>query len=166
MSSRVSIWLVGFVAVIRLSLTVWQGKHLNSSCLLGQTVKLSRIMATKPTSKLNKSTRLAKTFQQFGFSTLSRQTNRQVEWILDYTFYSDCNLPCIINFKKVKNNHDWGPISKWLDSEEVSSLPHILPLASLQEKWILLQQRILCWEHIQTWGQNVIFCFYHRIFAR
>jgi len=28
---------------------------------------------------MNKSTRLAKTFQQFGFSTLSRQTNRQVE---------------------------------------------------------------------------------------
>jgi len=56
---------------------------MNSSCLPGQTVKLSRITATKPTSRLNKLTRLAKTFQQFGFSTLSCQTNRQVEWILD-----------------------------------------------------------------------------------
>jgi len=83
MSSRVSIRLVGFVAIIRLSLTVWQGKRLNSSCLQGQTVKLSHITATKPTSQLNKSTRLAKMFQQFGFSTLSHQTNRQVKWILD-----------------------------------------------------------------------------------
>jgi len=47
MSSRVSIRLVCFVAVVRLSLTVWQGKRLNSSCLPGQTVKLSRITATK-----------------------------------------------------------------------------------------------------------------------
>jgi len=83
MSSQVSIRLVGFVALIRLSLTVWQGKRLNSSCLPGQPVKLSRITATKPKSQLNKSIRLAKTFQQFGFSTLSRQTNWQVEWILD-----------------------------------------------------------------------------------
>jgi len=28
MSSQVSIWLVGFVVVIQLSLTVWQGKRL------------------------------------------------------------------------------------------------------------------------------------------
>jgi len=47
------------------------------------TVKLSRVTATKPTSQLNKSTRLAKTFLQFEFSTLSCQTNQQVEWILD-----------------------------------------------------------------------------------
>jgi len=56
---------------------------MNSSCLPGQTVKLISITPTKPTSRLNKSTRLSKTFQQFGFSTLSRQTNRQVDWILD-----------------------------------------------------------------------------------
>jgi hypothetical protein len=92
MSSRVSIRLVGFVAVIRLSLTVWQGKRLNSSCLPGQTVKLSHLTLTKPTSQLNKSTSLAKIFQQFGFSTLSRQTNRQVEWILDKKLYSAFRL--------------------------------------------------------------------------
>jgi len=56
---------------------------MNSSCLPGQTVKLGHITATKPTSRLNKLTWLAKTFQQNGFSTLSCQTNQQVKWILN-----------------------------------------------------------------------------------
>jgi len=61
-----------------------------SSCLSGQPVKLSRIMATKPTSQMD--TRLdsieqvdqfAENVSKMRVCPLSRQTNRQVEWILD-----------------------------------------------------------------------------------
>ncbi len=46
-------WLVGFVAVIRLSLTVWPGKQLEFRRFPCQPVKLSRIMATKPISRMD-----------------------------------------------------------------------------------------------------------------
>jgi len=46
-------WLVGFVAVIRLSLMVWPGKQLEFRRFPCQTVKLSRIMATKSTSRMD-----------------------------------------------------------------------------------------------------------------
>ncbi len=46
-------WLVGFVAVIRLSLTVWPGKQFEFRRFPCQTLKLSCIMATKSTSRMD-----------------------------------------------------------------------------------------------------------------
>ncbi len=46
-------WLVGFVNVKWLSLTVWPGKQLEFRRFPCQTVKLSRITATKPTSRMD-----------------------------------------------------------------------------------------------------------------
>ena len=86
MSSRVSIRLVGFVAVTRLSLTVWHGKHLfmyEFELFAGSNQQTKSYNGNKAYELIEQVDQVAENVLKMQVLALTRQTNKQVEWILD-----------------------------------------------------------------------------------